>query len=81
VPVVAPKLRPGSPVRVIAPSRSLAIIGPGVRAEAGTKLAALGLTVSFGEHAGGCDDFCSSPVRRAWRTRMRRSRIREWTGS
>ena len=34
MPVVPPKLRPGSSVRVIAPSRSLAIIGPEVRAEA-----------------------------------------------
>jgi hypothetical protein len=44
VPVVPPKLRSGSSVRVIAPSRSLAIIGPEVRAEADRKLAALGLT-------------------------------------
>lgn len=60
VPVVPPKLRSGSSVRVIAPSRSLAIIGPGVRAEADRKLAALGLTVSFGEHVSECDDFSSS---------------------
>ena len=62
MPVVPPKLRPGSSVRVIAPSRSLAIIGPGVRAEADRKLAALGLNVSFGENVGECDDFSSSPV-------------------
>jgi hypothetical protein len=61
VPVVPPKLRRGSSVRVIAPSRSLAIIGPEVRGEAGRKLAALGLRVSFGEHVGECDDFSSSP--------------------
>jgi muramoyltetrapeptide carboxypeptidase len=60
--VVPPKLRPGSSVRVIAPSRSLAIIGPGVREEADRKLAALGLNLSFGEHAGECDDFSSSAV-------------------
>ena len=53
VPVVPPKLRSGSSVRVIAPSRSLAIIGPEVRAEADRKLAALGLTVSFGERVSG----------------------------
>ena len=60
VPVVPPKLRSGSSVRVIAPSRSLAIIGPEVRAEADRKLAALGLTVSFGEGVSECDDFSSS---------------------
>jgi muramoyltetrapeptide carboxypeptidase LdcA involved in peptidoglycan recycling len=57
VPVVPPKLLPGSSVRVIAPSRSLAILVPEVRAEADRKLAALGLTVSFGERVSGCDDF------------------------
>ena len=62
VPVVPPKLRSGSSVRVIAPSRSLAIIGPEVRAEADRKLAALGLTVSFGERVSECDDFSSSPA-------------------
>jgi muramoyltetrapeptide carboxypeptidase LdcA involved in peptidoglycan recycling len=62
VPVVPPKLRSGSSVRVIAPSRSLAIIGPEVRAEADRKLAALGLTVSFGERVSECDAFSSSPA-------------------
>jgi muramoyltetrapeptide carboxypeptidase len=56
------KLRPGSSVRVIAPSRSLTIIGPETLAEADRKLAALGLKVSFGDHVGECDDFASSPV-------------------
>jgi muramoyltetrapeptide carboxypeptidase LdcA involved in peptidoglycan recycling len=62
VPAIPPKLHRGSSVRVIAPSRSLAIIGPGVRAEADRKLAALGLDVSFGDHAGERDDFSSSAV-------------------
>jgi muramoyltetrapeptide carboxypeptidase LdcA involved in peptidoglycan recycling len=48
MPIVPPKLRPGSSVRVIAPSRSLAIIGSDTRAEADRKLAALGLKISFG---------------------------------
>jgi muramoyltetrapeptide carboxypeptidase len=60
--LVPPKLRPGSSVRVIAPSGSLAIISAEVRAEAGQKLAALGLQVSFAEHAEECDDFVSSPA-------------------
>jgi muramoyltetrapeptide carboxypeptidase len=62
MPLVPPKLRPGSSVRVIAPSRSLAIIPAEARAEADRKLAGLGLRVSFGEHAEECDDFLSSPV-------------------
>jgi muramoyltetrapeptide carboxypeptidase LdcA involved in peptidoglycan recycling len=53
--VFPPKLSAGASVRVIAPSRSLAIVGADVRAEADRKLAALGLEVSFGEHVGVCD--------------------------
>jgi muramoyltetrapeptide carboxypeptidase len=62
MPVVPPKLRPGSSVRVIAPSMSLAMIGTEAREEASRKLAALGLRVSFGEHVEERDDFVSSPV-------------------
>src|ERR1700728_3848286 len=62
MPVVPPKLRSGSSVRVVAPSRSLAMIPGEARAEADKKLAALGLQVSFGEHAEECDDFVSSSV-------------------
>jgi muramoyltetrapeptide carboxypeptidase len=62
MPVVPPKLRPGSSLRVIAPSRSLAIIPAEARDEAGRKLSALGLRVSFGEHVEECDDFVSSSV-------------------
>jgi muramoyltetrapeptide carboxypeptidase len=62
MPVVPPKLRPGSSVRVIAPSNSLAIIPAEARAEADKKLSGLGLRVSFGEHAEECDDFVSSSV-------------------
>jgi muramoyltetrapeptide carboxypeptidase LdcA involved in peptidoglycan recycling len=62
MPIVPPKLHPGSPVRVIAPSRSLSILGPETLAEADRKLAALGLRVSFGEHVRQSDAFDSSPV-------------------
>jgi muramoyltetrapeptide carboxypeptidase len=62
MPIVPPKLRPGSAVRVIAPSRSLSILGRETRAEADRKLSALGLTVSFGEHVRESDAFGSSPV-------------------
>ena len=44
--VVPPKLQPGSSVRVIAPSRSIAIISTKVRELASQRLMALGLEVS-----------------------------------
>jgi muramoyltetrapeptide carboxypeptidase len=62
MPEIPPKLGPGSSVRVIAPSRSLAMIGADTRAEANRKLAALGLRVSFGEDVEEQDDFVSSSV-------------------
>jgi muramoyltetrapeptide carboxypeptidase len=62
MPIVPPKLRAGSSVRVIAPAQSLAVIGPDTRAEADRRLAALGLRVSFGEHVEVADDFSSSPA-------------------
>ena len=60
MPIVPPKLHPGSAVRVIAPSRSLSILGPETLAEADRKLAALGLRVSFGEHVRQSDAFDSN---------------------
>src|SRR3984885_100784 len=62
MPVVPPKLRSGSSVRVVAPSRSVAMIPAEARAEADKKLAALGLNVSFADHVAECDDFSSSAV-------------------
>jgi hypothetical protein len=62
MPIVAPKLRPGSAQRVIAPSRSLSILGPETLAKADRKLAALGLSVSFGAQVRVSDAFDSSPV-------------------
>ena len=56
------KLRPDSQVRVIAPSRSLGIIGADVRTEADRRLRDVGLRVSFGDHVEDCDDFLSSSV-------------------
>lgn len=60
--VVPPKLQPGSCVRVIAPSRSLAIIGTEVRELASRRLGELGLEVSFGDNVEVKDDFNSSSV-------------------
>jgi muramoyltetrapeptide carboxypeptidase len=60
--IFAPKLRRGSSVRVVAPSRSLAIIGTEVRELAEQRLSALGLTLSFGDNVEVIDEFSSSPV-------------------
>jgi muramoyltetrapeptide carboxypeptidase len=49
-------------IRVVAPSRSLSIIGRDVRAIAEERLAALGLRVSFGYNAEAIDEFDSSPI-------------------
>ena len=59
---IPPKLRTGDTVRVVAPSCSLAIISPGVRAIADYRLRSLGLEVSFGKHVEESDQFTSSPV-------------------
>lgn len=58
--VIPPKLQPGSHLRVIAPSRSLAIINADVRATAERRLGGLGVTVSFGRHTEERDAFASS---------------------
>jgi muramoyltetrapeptide carboxypeptidase len=59
---VPPRLRSGDGVRVIAPSRSLALIDERQRELAAGRLAALGLEVSFGRHALGRDEFDSTSV-------------------
>jgi muramoyltetrapeptide carboxypeptidase LdcA involved in peptidoglycan recycling len=62
-PVVPPKLRPGDEVRVIAPSRSMAILTEETHhAASAARLAELGLRVSFGTRVRELDDFGSSPV-------------------
>ena len=60
--IFPPKLRSGSSLRVVAPSRSMSIIGLEIRSEANRKLARMGLQVSVGDHVNVCDDFASSPV-------------------
>jgi len=60
--LVPPPLGPGSHVRVIAPSRSLALISPSTRAIADARLRDLGLSLSFGAHVEVADRFVSSPV-------------------
>lgn len=56
------KLRKGDMVRIIAPSRSLAIIPQEIRKIAQKRLIDLGLRVSFGKHIEEIDDFNSSSI-------------------
>ena len=61
--IVPEKLKSGSHVRVIAPSRSLGIISEDCRRIARARFAVMGLTVSFGKNVEMTDRFLSSPVR------------------
>ena len=56
------KLRPGDEIRVIAPSRSLAIISQQVRDVANKRFSDLGLELTFGKHVEENDDFASSSI-------------------
>lgn len=56
------KLSVGDEVRVIAPSRSLAIISQESRKIANNRFAELGLKLSFGKHVEEIDDFVSSSI-------------------
>ena len=61
--VVRPsRLQPGGGVRVIAPSRSLALIDVETRAIASERFERLGLELTFGAHVEICDEFVSSPI-------------------
>lgn len=61
-PVLPPKLRPGDEVRVIAPSRSLSCIPDDQHATSESRLASLGLRVTYGARVRERDEFHSSPV-------------------
>src|SRR5262245_30229057 len=61
-PVVPPKLRPGDEVRIVAPSRSMAILPDDQHATSTARLAELGLRVSFGRRVRERDAFDSSSV-------------------
>ncbi len=56
------KLKTGDEVRIIAPSRSLAIISQGVREIANKRFSEMGLTVTFAKHVEESDDFFSSSI-------------------
>ena len=62
VALIPPRLRPDSHLRMVAPARSLAMIGDDTRSVADRRLDSIGLKVSFGQHVETSDDFVSSSV-------------------
>ncbi len=56
------KLSSGDEIRVVAPSRSLAIISDETKRIANQRFRDLNLTVSFGKHVTECDNFNSSSI-------------------
>lgn len=57
------KLKSGDEIRIVAPSRSLAIISPESREIANKRFEELGLKLSFGKHVEEVDDFASSTIK------------------
>lgn len=57
------KLKAGDEVRIIAPSRSLAIISKGSQKIANKRFADLGLKLSFGKHVKEIDEFASTGIK------------------
>ncbi|MCV2402466.1 LD-carboxypeptidase [Marinomonas sp. C2222] len=60
--LIPQKLKAGDEVRVVAPSRSLAIISQENRALANKRFTELGLTLSFSKHCEVIDEFASSSI-------------------
>lgn len=60
--IFADKLKPGDEVRVIAPSRSMAIVSRDLREIAKKRFDELGLKLTFGKHIEESDDFASSSI-------------------
>jgi muramoyltetrapeptide carboxypeptidase len=61
-PQAPPRLRAGNTLRVIAPSRSLAIISSEVRDQADCRLREMGFGLTFGKHVDEIDKFLSTSV-------------------
>lgn len=61
-PVIPPKLRPGDTIRVIAPSRSLAMLPDDQHATSTQRMETLGLRVTFGQRVREVDAFGSTSV-------------------
>lgn len=57
------KLRKGDEVRIIAPSRSMKILGEELKNIANNRFQELGLKLSFGKYINETDDFNSSPIK------------------
>ena len=62
-PIFPPKLLAGNEIRVVAPARSLSIVGDTNTQLAKQKLESMGYTVSFAEHSQECDIFASSSIK------------------
>lgn len=60
--MIPEKLKTGDEIRIIAPSRSLAIISSESREIADKRFEELGLKLSFGKHVEEMDDFASSTI-------------------
>ena len=60
--MIPKKLKKGDHIRVIAPARSLGLISQECRQIALHRLNEMGVSVSFGRHTEGMDEFCSSSV-------------------
>lgn len=56
------KLKSGDEIRIIAPSRSLAIISEGLREIANDRFSEMGFKLSFGKHLEESDEFLSSTI-------------------
>jgi muramoyltetrapeptide carboxypeptidase len=56
------KLTQGSIARIVAPSRSLAIINPETRAVAAQRFTEMGMRLTFGANVEVCDEYKSSPI-------------------
>ena len=60
--IIPAKLKKGDEVRIIAPSRSLQLIGEETKQIANKRFEDMGLTLSWGKHVNEKDDFASSSI-------------------
>ena len=56
-------VKSGDEIRIVAPSRSLAIISKDTRIIGDARFKELGLKLSFGKHVNEMDDFASSSIK------------------
>jgi len=61
--IIPPKLKKGDEIRIVAPSRSMAIISEDGRKTAQEKLEKLGFKISFGKNVEESDEFSSSSIK------------------